>query len=240
MGFFGWIFEKIESAVERVREVAEDIVDGIKDFLGLGYSDPYTGSVRESIDIEKVLNGFKEKLFSLIDTREKDYINIVLFEIDQFTDSLEGEYSDLASEVKNRKGRVQERLKGTMRDYAGTRLSENDSNFRKVLEMNPGEEKENELKRYQDRIMDLAEKEFKAKLKDEMDGLYKETSIRIDRKLTEKQNALSKKEREYKELQKKAEQGDLNLEEVEWEYIPVAEAAKCVDYLFSCIKEETV
>ena len=64
-------------------------------------------------------------------------------------------------------------------EHINKRLSANDPDFRKALEMQPGKEKESRLKTYQEKFIQEAEEKFWNKLQLEMNRLYDDVSKNI-------------------------------------------------------------
>jgi len=225
MGFFSDLFWSI-------RDTVENVVDSIKDFLNLGSSRSYTGTKEETVDIESVLNKFKDDLEKEAKKRELDALSKVMREFDHYINANKDQYPDLAEDVERRKEGVRYRLRGTIRDYINPRLTLNDDKFKKILELQPGEEKKNELSKHQEQLLKEGEIEFKKKLKTEMEKLYREISQRMEKALTEQKEKIAQQEQKYIELSAKIETGQLSIQELEHEMIPVVEASRCINFLF--------
>ena len=59
MGFGDWLADKFY----RAKDWVEDRIDDVKEFLGLSSRGAYTGSIPETVDVDKVLNNFKEDFY---------------------------------------------------------------------------------------------------------------------------------------------------------------------------------
>ena len=211
-----------------------DRVDDVKDFFGLGDRGSYTGSVKEAVDVAKVLNDLKEKLSVEAENNEKKSIATIMQEFDRFTGEAKKkpEFKKLVEEIEQRKSKIQLNLAGTMMNHINKRLTANDPEFRKVLEMQPGDEKKQSLASYADKFNQEAEQKFRDKLKKEMDALRSEISEIFEAELSKQQRKLSEVEVAYQKLQYDAKNGQLNLKELEDACIPAMDAERCVKEIF--------
>lgn len=221
MGFFDWLAEK-----------ARDVVDAIKDFFGIGSSSSYSGSVREAVDVGSVLHDFKKSISEDVEKQEKAGLNVVIAEFDRFKEKNNSTFPELSDEVEKREREVIQHLDGVMMKHIETRLSANDAEFRKVLEMQPGEEKRKSLEKYANKFIQEAERKFKEKLEVEMNTLQKEVGMSFTNELDKRKDDLVRKEEACQALQCKAENGDLNLKELEDDCIPAEDALRCAETLF--------
>ena len=228
MGFGDWLADKFY----RVKDWVEDRVDDIKDFLGLSRRSSYTGSVSETVDVDKVLNKFKDLLSKMATELETQSISDVAGKFEQFVQENAMKFPELAGEVNRRKNEVPEKMQGTMMEHINKRLSANDPDFRKMLEMQPGDEKEKCQQKYTEQFLQEAKKEFQKKLQLEMDRLYDDVSKNIRKYLDEKTMKLEEQEKSYAQLQRKVENGQLNLKELEDACIPAMDAERCIKEIF--------
>lgn len=234
MGFLSAFCSFVADGVSAAVNWVSDRVDDIKDFFGLGDRGSYTGSVKEAVDVAKVLNDLKEKLSVEAANAEKESIATVIQEFDQFTVEAKKktEFKKLAEEIEQRKSKVQLNLAGTMMNHINKRLTANDPEFRKVLEMQPGDKKKESLARYADKFNQEAEQEFRDKLKKEMDVLRLEIGKIFEAELSKQQRKLSEVEVAYQKLQYDAKNGQLNLKELEDACIPAVDAERCMKEIF--------
>lgn len=217
MGFFSWLREKWED---------------FKDFLGLGSSGSYSGTVQETVDIDKVLNDFRADISPEAEELEEKCIADVLSKFDDFVESEGRDYPELASALKKKKRGVTARLKGIIMDHINKRASTNDDEFREILEMRPGAQKTQALKKQSQKFLLEAEDLFKEKLQEEMHELNDELNERFSEALQNQEAQLHKKEADYQQLLESAERGQLDLNALEEDYILIADACSCMDYLF--------
>ena len=237
MGFLDWVADK----VYRAKDWIEDRVDDVKEFLGLSSRGSYTGSIPEAVDVDKVLNNFKELLSKLATEWEKQSIRDVTDKFEQFVQENAAKFPELAGEINRRKDEISKKMEGTAMEHINKRLSANDPDFRKALEMQPGKEKESRLKTYQEKFIQEAEEKFWNKLQLEMNRLYDDVSKNIRKYLEEKTSKLERQERQYAQLQRQVETGQLNLQELEEACIPAADAERCLEEIFhTAMTEERV
>ena len=237
MGFLDWVADK----VYRAKDWIEDRVDDVKEFLGLSSRGSYTGSIPEAVDVDKVLNNFKELLSKLATEWEKQSIRDVTDKFEQFVQENAAKFPELAGEINRRKDEISKKMKGTAMEHINKRLSANDPDFRNVLKMQPGKEKESRLKIYQEKFIQEAEEKFWNKLQLEMNRLYDDVSKNIRKYLEEKTSKLERQERQYAQLQRQVETGQLNLQELEEACIPAADAERCLEEIFhTAMTEERV
>ena len=227
MGLFSWIREKVERAVEAV-----------KDFFGLGSRGSYSGSVQETVDIDKVLNDFRDSISPKAEQREKEYMNIVLKKFDDFIESRRYDYPELVSALAKKRNDVKSKLSGIIIDHINKRASVNDDEFRGILEMQPGDSKKEKLEKQSQKFLLEAETLFEKNLQSEMDKLNKELSERFSEALEEQDKQLKKREADYQTLLGKAERGQLDLKDLEDKCIFAADANSCMACLFDQVECE--
>ena len=227
MGLFSWIREKVERAVEAV-----------KDFFGLGSRGSYSGSVQETVDIDKVLNDFRDSISPKAEQREKEYMNIVLKKFDDFIESRRYDYPELVSALAKKRNDVKSKLSGIIIDHINKRASVNDDEFRAILEMQPGDSKKEKLEKQSQKFLLEAETLFEKNLQSEMDKLNKELSERFSEALEEQDKQLKKREADYQTLLGKAERGQLDLKDLEDKCIFAADANSCMACLFDQVECE--
>lgn len=228
MGLRDWVADKFY----RAKDWIEDRVDDVKEFLGLSSRGSYTGSIPEAVDVDKVLNNFKELLSKLAAEWEKQSIKDIADKFEQFVQVNTAKFPELAGEVNRRKEEISKKMKDTVMDHINKRLSANDPDFRKALEMQPGKEKESRLKTYQENFIQEAEEKFWNKLQLEMNRLYDDVSKNIGKYLEEKTSKLERQERQYAQLRRQVENGQLNLKELEDACIPAEDAERCMNEIF--------
>ena len=204
MGLGDWLADKFY----RAKDWIEDRVDDIKDFFGLSRRSSYTGSVSETVDVDKVLNKFKDLLSKMATEWEMQSISDVADRFEQFVQENAAKFPELAGEVNRRKSEVPEKMQGTMM------------------------EQEKCQQKYTEQFLQEAKKEFQKKLQLEMDRLYDDVSKNIRKYLDEKTMKLEEQEKSYAQLQHKVENGQLNLKELEDACIPAMDAERCMKESF--------
>ena len=226
MGFFRDLWD---SAKDWVR----DRVDDIKDFFGLGNRASYSGSVQETVDIDKVLNDFRTSISPEAEELEKKFLAEVLSKFDEFIKSEGHDYPELISALKKKKRSIVSHLSGVIINHINKRASTNDEEFKKILEMQPGSAKTQALKEQSQKFLLEAEALFKEKLQSEMSDLNTELSERFNDALKSQQEQLQNKETAYQRLLEDAERGQLDLNALEEDCVLIEDACSCMDALFT-------
>lgn len=225
-------------AFDWVRGKVEDAVDAVKDFFGLGSSGSYSGSVQETVNIDKVLNDFRDSISPDAKKLEEDSISSVLGKFDDFIESEGRDYPELVSAIEKKKEIVVSHLNGIIIDHINKRVSINDDEFKAILEMQPGAPKTRALKKQSQKFLSEAEELFKAKFQKQIDELNAELSERFNEALKSQEEQLQKKEAAYQHLQDDAELGQLDLNDLEEDCVLIADACSCMDYLFVQMENE--
>lgn len=240
MGFFSRLANKVSrivsSAAERISEAASTLksaasqaVDWAKEKLSnINYD---SGSTKSRVDVEKVLADFKSDLKMEAQKAEKKSVSEAMNHFDTFAEDLEDYFPEFAELVRSRKVKAQSELVGIIIDYVQVHVSENDPDFQKVLEMQPGQEKEKELNQYMTDIVSEAESVFRRKLKKEIKKLNKDINTRLEEKINSEEQLLENIAKKYENLEKKTQDETLDIEKLEEELLPSMEAASCIQQL---------
>jgi len=233
MGFLGDLWEIASDLWESTKEWVHDKVEDIKEFFDLGSRESYSGSVQETVDIDKVLNDFRTSISPEAKELEGRIIDSVLAKFDSFIESEGHDYPELVSALKKKKRSVASHLNGIIVNHINKRASTNDEEFRKILEMQPGAPKTQALKTQSKKFLAEAESLFKEKLQSEMADLNTELSDRFREALKSQEEQLESKARDYKRLLEDAERGQLDLNALEEDCVLIADACSCMDDLFT-------
>ena len=223
---------------ESAKEWVHDRVEDIKEFFGLGSRESYSGSVQETVDIDKVLNDFRTSISPEAKELEERIIDSVLAKFDSFIESEGHDYPELVSALKKKKRSVASHLTGVIINHINKRASTNDEEFKAILEMQPGNAKTQALKNQSQKFLLEAEKLFKEKLQQEMTELSEELSERFNEALKNQEEKLKNQEVAYQHLRDDAERGQIDLNGLEEDCILVANAYSCMDYLFAQMGKE--
>ena len=232
MGFFRDLWD---SAKDWVKDRVEDV----KEFFGLGHRKSYSGSVQETVDIDKVLNDFRASISPEAKELENEFLDSVLSKFDGFIESEGSDYPELVNALKKKKRSVASHLNGVIVNHINKRASTNDEEFRKILEMQPGNPKTQAVKKQSQKFLVEAETLFKEKLQSEMDELNAELSERFSEALKSQEEQLQKKETAYQRLLEDAERGQLDLNALEEDCVLVADAYSCMDNLFTQMESKS-
>ena len=222
----------------RLFDWAKRALEKVKEWLGLGKRAPYSGSVQETVDIDKVLKDFQKALTPKAEELEKTCIGEVLQQFDQYIAGQKAEYPELVDALKKKRNHVQNKLAGTIMNHVSKRASTNDEELKSILEMEPGKEKTRRLAEQSDKFLKEAVDRFKKRLKEEMDGLNKELSERFNKALNEQEDELQKKEEDYLQLLDEVAYGQLDLNNLEEDVLLVSNAYFCMEYLFAQMEKE--
>lgn len=232
MGLFSWICDRIDD----VKDFVRDKVDAVKDFFNLGRSSSYTGSVSQTVDIEKVLNNFKDVLNKKIEEKENNCINEALKIFNELIENLKHDFYDSVAEAERKRDQTIESLKGIMKTYAQKRISENDPQFQAVLKMQPGSTKEEQLNKRTEEIITGAETAFYGQLEKEIQLLNDDLAKSLEESLEEQGSRISAEKEQLSKLEQSAADGTLDLESLEMSVEPAIETA---DYLLFFLSENT-
>ena len=219
--------------LRRIWDWVEEKVEEIKDFWGLGRRRSYSGSVQETVDIDKVLNNFRTSISTEAMELQNKALDSVLSKFDRFIDREGSDYPELVNALKKQKHSVASSLNGVIVNHIHKRASTNDKEFRKILEMQPGDAKTQALKKQSQKFLQEAEAEFKAKLQSEMAMLNAELSDRFSDALRSQEEQLRRKETAYQRLLEDAERGQLDLNCLKEDCVLVADAVSCMDIIFA-------
>ena len=103
MGLVSSVFDWVSDRFDDAKNWIEDRVDDIKDFFGLGSRGSYSGSVEETVDIDRVLNDFRTSISPDAKELEKKFLDSVLSKFDEFIESEVRDYPELVSALKKKK-----------------------------------------------------------------------------------------------------------------------------------------
>lgn len=217
MGFFSWIADKVRT-----------VIDWVSDKLGGGSS--YSGtSVKESVDVEKVLSEFKGTLAKEAEELETGRITKVTESFDAFTARMSVSDPDLVPAIRKKRREVYSNVKGCIVTYAEKHISENNPEFRKTLKMSPGEEKKQALRQRMDTILQEAEDAFNEKLRAGMAELHNELGGRLTSELSDKEQQLEKELQAITDLTRQVDSGTVDLGKYENEHLVLVETAACLE-----------
>lgn len=236
MGLFSWIQDKFEDVKDAVVSGIETAVDAVKDFFGLGRSASYTGTVLQVVNVEKVLNAFKNDLNEKIKVQEETCIRSAFMLFNELIEELKDDFYDSIIEAKQKRDQSIQSLRGLMTNYAEKRISENDPQFETILKMQPGSAKEEQLKKRTVEIVTGAETAFYEQLKKEIESLNDDLAKSLEENLAEQGNQITAEKEQLEELEQSASNGTLDLKALEMSVEPTIETA---DYLLLLLSKDT-
>lgn len=251
MGFFGELFSGISKAVSAAANVtskvvektvkiasvaAEKFVDVALDAT-LWVADKLSGSTYDSNSIEsrkgveQALATFRADISEQAKEAEETSIYLAMNRFDEFAETLEESFPELVDLVRVRQSETEDILAHTIINYAQEHISENDYDFQKILEMEPGEDKKRKISKRMKSIIDDAQDYFGQRLKKQIQLLNDELNIRLNQKIDAQEEILKETERKYRLLSEQKISEALDIQKIEEECVPIAEAALCIQVI---------
>lgn len=219
MGLFSWISDRVSDFVYWVDSK-------------LGVSSSYSGSsLSEAVDIDRELSAFKEEISQEASENESYEIKNVMQSFDTLIEQLRVTYPSDIEFISKRRNSLQKSLEGTFMGYVEKTVSLNDSSFKQILEMQPGDEKKTAIRDRMDEILSSASQDFDSKLKYGVETLHDDLEERLQSSIVEKERVLSKEKEKYLRLQKDLASGTLNIEHLENEKLVLVEIDDYLDFL---------
>lgn len=219
MGFFGFLIDWVADKIERA-------VDWINDKLG--GSSYVNSSVEDQIDVDKVLSEFRDSIQGDVNQSEKKCMSSVEGMFSDLKKKTKERFPDLLEIIEKKQEQTQETLNGTIMQYVKEHLSKNDRRFVKVLEMNPGQAKKDALNNEANRIIGEAEAYFYKKLKKYTEDIQKEFTERLSIRLDDQEKQMKDYINKLEQMEVRAKEGNLNVDEVINECAPIMETAECI------------
>ena len=216
LGFFiDWVADKIERAVDWINDK-------------LGGSSYASSSVEDQMDVDKVLSEFRDSIQGDVDQSEKKCMSSVEGMFSDLKKKTKSRFPDLIDIIEKKQKQTQETLNGTIMQYVKEHLSKNYRRFVKVLEMNPGQAKKAALNKEANRIIEEAETYFYKKLKKYMEDIQKEFTERLSIRLEDQEKQMKDYINKLEQMEVRAKEGSLNVDEVINECSPIMESAECI------------
>lgn len=248
MGFFGKLFKGLSKAASTVANVALKAVDKTMEVASLAANkfidvalnaatwavDKLSGSTYDgdSIEsrkgVERTLATFRADIDEQAKEAEETSINLAMNCFDEFADTLEDFFPELVDLVRTRQSETEDMLTHTIVNYAQEHISENDPDFQKILQMEPGEGKKEKMSACMQSIIDEAQNYFGQQLKKHIHVLNEELNVRLNQKIDAQEKVLRDTEEKYKVLSEQQTREVLDIQKVEEEYMPTMEAAFCI------------
>ena len=217
MGFFGWIRDKVEDAIYYVKG-------------RLGKSTYSYTSIESHIDVDKVLAEFRVKMeadASLVEARLMGEVSNLFVDLKVKAGV---RFSDLVSLIDIEQKIAEQELQGTIMSYVKEHLSKNDESFLKVLEMQPGLEKENALSMKSAQVIYCAQNEFVQNVQKYAENICDEFTSRINVRIENQERLLEKHIAELKKLEQEIKEGNDAVDVLVDQNLPAKEAAECIVY----------
>ncbi len=222
----GWFWDRICDAAGWVAEKVSNAVDAVKDFFSR--KDYDEDSMEDQVDVDAELATFRNNIQDKIDEAEEKNmkeIAVILSDLKEKTKEL---FPDLVEIINNEQAKAEENLKGTIIKYIKAKLSKNNSELVNILKMPQGASKKTSLDGFINRVFDDAAENFKNKLKQYAEHVSEEFNKRLSSRLSDQEVQLEKHIRQLESLQKKAQTGQLNVEELKTKSAPIMESAECI------------
>lgn len=251
MGFFSKLFSGISKAastvvsaaskvVEKTIEIAsaaaDAFIDAAKDAAEwaaekLASKNYNSGSVESRKGVEQALATFRAEIREQANNAEETSIYSAMSRFDEFAEMLEGSFPELVALVRKRQSEAEDILTNTIINYVQEHISENDSEFEKILKMPPGEGKKREMSVRMQSIIDDAQEHFGSQLKQQIRLLNDELNVRINQKIRAQEEQLEETERRYRLLSEQQASEALDIQKLEEECVPIKEAAICIQVI---------
>lgn len=251
MGFFGNLFSGISraasavasvasKAVKKTVEIASAAVDRFIDVTmeaaewvvdKLSGSNYDSNSIESRKGVEQALASFRSEISEQAKEAEEKSIYSAMSRFDEFADTLEEPFPELVDLVRMRQAETEKMLTHTIINYVQEHISENDSHFQKLLEMEAGEEKKRKMSKRMQSIIDDAQDYFGRQLKRQIQLLNDELNVRLKQKIDAQEALLRDTEEKYRLLAKQQSLEALDIQRIEDECVPVAEAASCIQLI---------
>lgn len=211
-----------------VRYWVEDRIDDIKDFFkGKKYD---SNKVSDQVSASAALAKFREKYsnrFNEAENAEMDRMNKCFNELIDIANK-QDYFSDLVSVIKYHQDHAKWELKGTIISYLTEHLSQNDSEFKKILEMNPSPQKDEKIDSAFENNLKLAAMEFDKKLDAYTEKVLNEFEERFNSRISDQEEQAKQKIEELKKIMADAEAGMVDVDKIEDECAPAMEASQCI------------
>lgn len=249
MGFFGKLFNGISKAAstvaratsimvektiavasvaaEKFIDVASDATRWVVDKLsGSNYD---SNSLESRKGVEQALADFRSEISEQAKEAEETSIYSAMSRFDEFADTLDESFPELVALVRTRQHETQNMLTHTIINYVQEHISENDPDFQKLLEMEPGAEKKLKMSDRMQSIIEDAQDYFGQQLKKLIQLLNDELNVRLNQKINAQEALLKDTERKYQILSEQQSSETLDIQKIEEECLPIAEAAACIE-----------
>lgn len=225
-----WAKEKAADVVNWVIEKVEDAVDWVTDKLSRKKYDEH--DVEDHVDVDAVLAEFRESIQDEINGAEKRCMDSVSVLFADLIEKTQDKFPDLVEIIRNEQQKAENELKGTVMRYVKEHLSKNDAKFLRVLKMNPGKAKEEELDLATKNVLNDAEKSFNAKLKTYAEHVLEEFSGRLNNRILNQESQMNARLHELEKLQLEAESGQIDIKALEDKAVPTMEISECIIQIF--------
>ena len=224
MGIFSWVADKISNAKDWVVDKVEDI----KDFLfGKKYD---SNKVSDQVDVAAALAKVREEYSDRINTAEEYGMSKLSEHFGELLDiaNKQDYFSDISSVIEYYQNHAKWELKGTIISYITEHLSQNDPEFKEILEMDPSPEKKAAIDDAFDNIRKKAFMEFDEKLTAYTEKVLNEFEERFNSRISDQENQAKQKIEELEGIMADAEAGIVDVDKVEDECAPAMEASQCI------------
>lgn len=226
MGLFSWLGEKISDGFEWVSEKISNAVDWVKDKLGKKKYDE--NAVEDHVDVDAVLAGFRDKIKNDVEDLEAKCMESVSLLFADLKNITKERFPDLVEIVENEQKKAENDLKGTVMKYVKEHLSKNDAKFLRILKMNPGQEKDDELDKETEVVLNDAEREFNTKLKKYTEHILEEFTYRLNNRISDQEAQMNKRIVELEKLRKEIEIGQIDIDALKDRTKPLMESSQCI------------
>lgn len=251
MGFFGRLFSGISKAASSVASVASKVVEKTMEIASaaadrfvdaafdaaawavdrLSGSHYDSNSIESRKGVEQALADFRSDISEQAREAEETSIYSAMSRFDEFADILEESFPELVTLVRSRQSEAEDMLTDTIINYVQEHISENDPEFQELLEMEPGDGKKKKMSERMRAIIDDAQDHFGQQLKEQIQLLNDELNVRLNQKIHAQEQLLKDTEKRYQLLSEQQSGETLDIQKIEEECVPIAEASSCMQVI---------
>lgn len=222
MGFLSFLRDKVEDFICAAEVMVSTFIDKISK---KGYNED---NIEDHIDVDAILADLREPIEKKATEVETECMKAFSSLFSELTVKTKEKFPDLVELIDEERRKAERELKGTIMKYVKEHLSKNDPEFLEVLKMQPGKDKEAKLNIITQKILSDAERKFDKKLKQHIEYLLTEFTNRLDTRIVNQEKYMNQRIVELQKLQKDAEKGQIDINVLKDNSMPIIESAECI------------
>ncbi len=245
MDFFSDLAYIFKETVVGVAELAGEVVEiagaaidlaigGLANTLGGKSYDKE--DISDHINVDQELAQFRNDINDKVSDLENKRIEEIGTIFSNLKKSTQSSFPDLVEIINDKQTNVSIELKGTMMQYVREHISQNDDDFRTLLEMPKGYDKTSAINREIERITNEAQIYFYKRLVNYVKVIQQDFEYRLKSRINEQTNQLNERILFLEKLEKQAKDGNVDKVAVESRSIPIMESAECMRVLLETEK----